>query len=124
IGELGLALEAMRQKLEGKNYVESYVQSLTHEMKSPLSAIRGAAELLQEKLPEEERARFASHILTQQARLTETIDKLLALAAVEQHGWLETRARVDLQAIAEAVASEAEPAARAAGVRIELAASA
>ncbi len=42
----------MRRKLEGKAYVEQYVQSLTHEMKSPLAAIRGAAELLQEPLPE------------------------------------------------------------------------
>ena len=91
IGDLGRAVEAMRQKLEGKAYVEQYVQSLTHEMKSPLAAIRGAAELLQEPLPEADRQRFASHIQTQELRLTETIDKLLALAEVEQHGWLQTR---------------------------------
>lgn len=91
IGDLGRAVEAMRQKLEGKAYVEHYVQSLTHEMKSPLAAIRGAAELLQEPLPEVDRQRFARHIQTQELRLTETIDKLLALAEVEQHGWLQTR---------------------------------
>lgn len=51
IGDLGRALETMRRKLQGKAYVEQYVQSLTHEMKSPLAAIRGAAELLQEPLP-------------------------------------------------------------------------
>ena len=89
IGDLGRALEAMRRKLEGKAYVEQYVQSLTHEMKSPLAAIRGAAELLQEPLPDEDRARFARNIQTQEQRLTETIDKLLALAEVEQHGWLQ-----------------------------------
>ncbi len=91
IGDLGRALEAMRRKLEGKAYVEQYVQSLTHEMKSPLAAIRGAAELLQEPLPEPERQRFARNIQTQEQRLTETIDKLLALAEVEQHGWLQKR---------------------------------
>ena len=96
IGDLGLALEAMRRKLEGKAYVEQYVQSLTHEMKSPLAAIRGAAELLQEPLPEPERQRFARHIQTQEQRLTETIDKLLALAAVEQHGWLQDNEAVDV----------------------------
>src|SRR5690606_17655349 len=85
IGDLGQALEEMRRKLEGKAYVEQYVQSLTHEMKSPLAAIRGAAELLQEPLPEADRQRFAGRILEQQGRLTETIDKLLALAEVEQH---------------------------------------
>jgi two-component system sensor histidine kinase CreC len=99
IGDLGQALERMRRKLAGKDYVEQYVQSLTHEMKSPLAGIRGAAELLQEPLPEAERQRFARHILDQQQRLTETIDKLLALAEVEQHGWLQTRERVVLQAL-------------------------
>ncbi|NDK37767.1 two-component system sensor histidine kinase CreC [Pseudoxanthomonas gei] len=91
IGDLGRAVETMRRKLEGKAYVEQYVQSLTHEMKSPLAAIRGAAELLQEPLPEVDRQRFARNIRVQQQRLTETIDKLLALAEVEQHGWLQTR---------------------------------
>ena len=37
----------MRTELEGKAYVEQYVHTLTHELKSPLAAIRGAAELLE-----------------------------------------------------------------------------
>jgi two-component system, OmpR family, sensor histidine kinase CreC len=99
IGDLGRAVEEMRRKLEGKAYVEQYVQSLTHEMKSPLAAIRGAAELLQEPLPEEDRKRFAHNIQTQQQRLTETIDKLLALAEVEQHGWLQKHEPVGVAAL-------------------------
>ncbi|KRG68058.1 two-component system sensor histidine kinase CreC [Pseudoxanthomonas dokdonensis] len=101
IGDLGQALEAMRRKLEGKAYVEQYVQSLTHEMKSPLAAIRGAAELLQEPLPEAERQRFARHIQTQEQRLTGTIDKLLALASVEQHGWLQQTGPVSVSTLLE-----------------------
>lgn len=101
IGDLGRALETMRRKLEGKAYVEQYVQSLTHEMKSPLAAIRAAAELLQEPLPEADRERFVRNIRTQERRLTETIDKLLALAEVEQHGWLQRRERVDAAALAD-----------------------
>lgn len=42
----------MHPTLEGKTYVEEYVQKLTHEVKSPLSAIRGADELLAEEMPE------------------------------------------------------------------------
>jgi len=99
IGDLGRALETMRRKLEGKAYVEHYVQSLTHEMKSPLAAIRGAAELLQEPLPDAERQRFVRNIRLQEQRLTETIDKLLALAEVEQHGWLQRRERIDVAAL-------------------------
>ncbi len=95
IGDLGRALDVMRSKLDGKEYVESYVQALTHEMKGPLAAIRGAAELLQEPLPAPERERFARNVQSQGVRLTEMIDKLLALAAVEQQGWLQTSGRVD-----------------------------
>ena len=42
----------MRDALAGRNYVADYVQTMTHEVKGPLSAIRGAAELLQEPMPE------------------------------------------------------------------------
>ncbi|MFT3762174.1 MAG: two-component system sensor histidine kinase CreC [Pseudoxanthomonas sp.] len=112
IGQLGRALETMRTKLEGKAYVEHYVQSLTHEMKSPLAAIRGAAELLQEPMPEADRQRFLRHIGTQEQRLTETIDKLLALAEVEQHGWLQKRERIDVGGLlaqaAESVAAQVQ----------------
>lgn len=120
IGDLGQALETMRRKLEGKDYVEQYVQSLTHEMKSPLAGIRGAAELLQEPLPEAERQRFARNILEQQQRLTETIDKLLALAEVEQHGWLQSREPVALQDLFSQATGAVRTRLDAADVRLEV----
>ncbi len=40
-GTLSNALEKMRNQLDGKKYVEEYVQTLTHELKSPISAIKG-----------------------------------------------------------------------------------
>ena len=55
VGTLGAAYDEMRDALAGRHYASEYVQTLTHEIKSPLSAIRGAAELLQEPLPEAER---------------------------------------------------------------------
>jgi two-component system sensor histidine kinase CreC len=51
---MGNAFAKMQETLEGKKYVEQYVQNLTHEIKSPLSAIRGAAELLEEEMPPEQ----------------------------------------------------------------------
>ena len=121
IGDLGRAVEAMRQKLEGKAYVEQYVQSLTHEMKSPLAAIRGAAELLQEPLPEEDRQRFVHNIQTQELRLTETIDKLLALAEVEQHGWLQTRQSVSVAALVQEVGEGVSAKLAGAGLQLSVA---
>src|SRR5690606_10544069 len=51
LGQLAEALERMRTELEGKAYVERYVHTLTHELKSPLAAIRGASELLGGDMP-------------------------------------------------------------------------
>lgn len=120
IGDLGRALESMRRKLEGKAYVEQYVQALTHEMKSPLAAIRGAAELLQEPLPEADRQRFARNIQGQEQRLTETIDKLLALAEVEQYGWLQKREQVAVAELFAQAAESVSPRLSAADLRLRL----
>jgi len=119
LGDLGIALETMRRQLDGKTYVERYVQALTHEMKSPLAAIRGAAELLQEPLPDAERSRFAAHVAEQGARLTEMIDKLLALAAVEQQGWLQQREAVPLDALLATVAADVAPLLESRGLVLE-----
>ena len=83
MGELGSALDTMRKQLDGKQYVEQYVQTLTHEMKSPLAAIRGASEILEENPAETDRVKFLDNIKTQSTRLSEMIDKMLALASVE-----------------------------------------
>jgi two-component system sensor histidine kinase CreC len=117
--ELGQALETMRDRLEGKQYVEQYVHGLTHELKSPLTAIRGAAELLERPLPEDDRARFAATVRDQAERLARTIDKLLALAAVEHRQRIEQPEPVDLPTLLDEVVQDAAMRAAEAGVRIE-----
>ncbi|MGL4767981.1 MAG: two-component system sensor histidine kinase CreC [Formosimonas sp.] len=81
---LGATLERMRQQLEGKAYVEEYVHTLTHELKSPISAIRGATEILQERPPQAIQAQFLGNIAQQTTRLQQLIDRLLALASLER----------------------------------------
>lgn len=94
---LGCALEEMRDSLEDRKYVESYVQTLTHEMKSPVSAIRGAAELLREGgMPAEQQARFLANISNETERLQNIIDRLLALSAIESMKNLENPEEIDV----------------------------
>ncbi|WP_454719682.1 MULTISPECIES: two-component system sensor histidine kinase CreC [Cupriavidus] len=112
LAELGRSVESMRQRLEDKQYVEHYIHTLTHEMKSPLAAISGAAELLQEDMPAADRGRFAANIGRQAQRLTQMIRKLLALAALEQRQRLETRERVALLPLIGQLLQELEPRAR------------
>ena len=93
---LGAAFEEMRDALEGKDYVNRYVQTLTHEMKSPVAAIQGAAELLQEEMPVEARRKFLANIQTETARIQESVDSLLLLASVESKKSLDHAVTVDL----------------------------
>jgi two-component system sensor histidine kinase CreC len=100
IGELARALAQLRNEVDGRAYVEHYVQHLTHEMKSPLAAIRGAAELLAEaRLPEAERQRFAHNVQTQSERLQALIDKLLRLAQLEQQRELEAPVEINVRSL-------------------------
>jgi two-component system sensor histidine kinase CreC len=94
--ELAHALAAMRERLEGKQYVEKYVQNLAHEMKSPLTAIVSAAELLEGPLPEAERQGFAVLIQEQSSRMRLIIERMLQLARVEQLQRLEDDRPLDL----------------------------
>ena len=84
IGRIGQAMEEMRQALEDKQYVERYVQTLTHELKSPLTAIQTAAELLGSDLPADKRAQFAATILRESDRLSRFSSQLLQLTALER----------------------------------------
>jgi two-component system, OmpR family, sensor histidine kinase CreC len=118
---LGRAFEEMRDALEDRKYVETYVQTLTHEMKSPLAAIRGAAELVQEEaMPPERRAKFLVNIRAETHRLQNQIDRLLALSAIESRKRLEKPEVVPLDAVAEKVCAEMKPAAEAREVTLVL----
>ena len=117
--DLAQAVERMRLRLEDKAYVENYVHTLTHELKSPLAAIRGAAELLQEPMPEADRERFATNIQRQTERLQQLIDRLLALADVEQMRGLRAVEPVDLAALTRELLHTAEPRLRLKGLRVQ-----
>jgi two-component system sensor histidine kinase CreC len=107
IAALARAFEEMRTALEGKAYVERYTQALAHEIKAPLSAIRGAAELLDENPPPEERTKFLANLRTESARIQQIVDRLLQLATLEaRHGRLAL-AEVDLRALGQEVFSGA-----------------
>jgi len=118
MGTMAAALEEMREALEGKKYVENYVGTLTHEIKGPLSAIRGAAELLAEELSPERRARFAANVRGETGRIGQVIDRLLELASLESRRELRDAEDVDLAALAAEVAASLAAALEAAGVSL------
>lgn len=93
---LGEALVDMQTELEGKRYVEETVQALTHQLKGPLSAIRGATELLNEDMDVEARRQFLNNISREGDRIREIVDRMLNLAMVEKRKTLDKVAPVNL----------------------------
>ena len=123
-GVLGQALATMREKLEGKQYVEAYVHALTHELKSPLAAIRGSAELLDDdaqRMSADERARFIGIIREQGDRLAQMVDKLLALAAVEHRQRIELPQALQIAALVDEAVADSFTRAQAAQVKLDVA---
>ncbi len=119
LGQLAAAVEHMRSELEGKAYVERYVHTLTHELKSPLAAIRGAAELLDGEMPAAQRQRFVANIQQESARLQQLIERLLHLAQVEQRQGLEERVEVPLAALVDELVQAQQARITAGGLRVE-----
>ncbi|RYZ47597.1 MAG: two-component system sensor histidine kinase CreC, partial [Proteobacteria bacterium] len=109
---LGGSIQSMRERLEGKRYVEEYIMTLTHEMKSPLTAIQASSELLQEEMPQPQRQKFLRSIFDQSKRLHTLIEKMLWQATLEYRQSLQDPEPVDLvkviSRIAEASAATLE----------------
>lgn len=118
LNQLARALETMRARLEGKAYVERYVQTLTHELKSPLAAIHGASELLRQDMAPAQRERFLDHIDVETARLHSLSERLLNLASVEQRRGLEQSEDIELASLVDGLRSQFAPLAERASVRL------
>lgn len=106
---LGAAFEMMREALEGRKYVERYVQTLTHEIKAPLSAIRGAAELMEEEMSPDVRARFLSNIRTEANRIQRLVDRMLRLSELENKKFLDRVELVPFSILIRTAVEEKEP---------------
>jgi two-component system, OmpR family, phosphate regulon sensor histidine kinase PhoR len=65
-----------------------FVANVSHELKTPLTAIAGYAEtLVAEAAPESQNGRFATTILTHARRMQRLVEDLLDLSRIESGGW-------------------------------------
>jgi len=87
IGVLHQVLFQMASKLEARaSYVQEFASQVSHELKTPITAIRGAAELLAQGLddmPEADRQRFIGNIVEDAHRMERLVNRLLTLARLE-----------------------------------------
>ncbi|MFC1669256.1 two-component system sensor histidine kinase CreC [Spirochaetota bacterium] len=99
IKDIASAFDEMRFELEGKKYIENYLLTLTHELKSPLSSIRGSAELLSEEMPNEQKKKFYGNILNESIRIENVINRLLELSSLEARKELKDIEKINLSEI-------------------------
>lgn len=100
IAELGESFAAMKERLDARlRYISEFAADVAHEFKSPLTSIRGAAELLGEGAADEPdaRARFLRNIELDVARLDRLVSRLLELSRIEASR--EAMTPVDLPAL-------------------------
>lgn len=83
---LGQSFLDMGRALRGREAVlRGYADHVTHELKSPLTVVRGAAELLAlPDLPEAERAKLTARIEKAAARMTSLLDAQRDLARAQE----------------------------------------
>ena len=87
IAELSETVAAMAQTLESRaNYIRDFAAHVSHEFKTPLTAIQGAVELLRDHadtMSPEERTRFLNMLSTDAQRLENLVRRLLELARAD-----------------------------------------
>jgi two-component system sensor histidine kinase ChvG len=88
VGVLARAFDAMAHELDARlGYISELAANVSHEFKTPLASIRGAAELLADGAADEPAARdrFLGNILADTERLDRLVSRLLELSRVEAH---------------------------------------
>ena len=87
MAELSAAFLDMAEKLQARSDgIQTFATHVSHELKSPLTAIQGAAELLRDSgaaMDDAERRRFSNNIVTDAGRLNLLVRRLLELARAE-----------------------------------------
>ena len=77
-------LDLAERLVDRTEYVSSFAAHVSHELKSPITSIRGSAELLRDaEMSKQERDRFLDHIIADADRLAALLERLRELARAD-----------------------------------------
>lgn len=93
-----IVLQDITEMLRLEQVRSDFVANASHELKTPISAIRGLVETIMDdpEMPEDVRNRFIGRIKNQATRLDHIVQDLIALSRFDSHARKMTVARVDL----------------------------
>jgi signal transduction histidine kinase len=96
-----------------------FVANVSHELKTPLTAVSGFAEtLLDDHIPPDQRRQFVETIRENASRMQRIVDDLLDLSRIESGGWRPNVGRVDVAGVVRDVFTAVQAAAEAKGLRL------
>ena len=105
------SLEQMRRE---------FTANVSHELKTPLTSIRGAAELLAGGLVQpDDIPAFAATIHKESGRLVSLIEDILQLSRLDEEGIAPEKSNIELQGLCASVVERLKPAAQRIGVTLE-----
>jgi two-component system sensor histidine kinase ChvG len=112
IGELGRAVTHMAGELERRSrYNRDFISTVMHELKTPLTAIKGAAEVLEQGAADapKTRAKFLSNIRFEVDRMIRMVGELNALTKLDTELSRDKAETVDVTACVQGILERLEP---------------
>ncbi len=109
---LGGAVKNMASDIDKRNnYNREFVSTIMHEVKTPLTAIKGAAEVLSGNAGESQelRDKFLSNIMIESERLTRMTGELMELTRIDTENIRVEKKRIDFSDFMQKVAERLEP---------------
>ncbi|HAY41507.1 MAG TPA: histidine kinase, partial [Gammaproteobacteria bacterium] len=97
------AIEKLRTDLEGREYVEEYINTMAHELRTPITGIKATAENLLMPMSDKQRRRFIENILDSNNRMDLLVNRLLELSKIERRDKLSDVTKVDVKNLIEEV---------------------
>ena len=116
---LRAASHDVRDAIAGKQGMATQVELMSHELKSPLSAIAAAAELLHDPdMPDAQRSLFLDNITRETQRIRDTVDRLMELSRLESLRVLDQVQPLDLHELLRDAMDSAQLAAQPRQIRV------
>ncbi|MGE4277603.1 MAG: ATP-binding protein [Lawsonibacter sp.] len=117
-----LVLVDVTEREQGEKMRREFTANVSHELKTPLTAIVGMAEIIKNGMVEpEDIAGFAGDIYKESQRLIALVEDIIHLSRLDEGGPSLQREPVDMLELARNVSKRAEPLARQAGVTMAVA---
>lgn len=118
----GYLYRAQRREMQIAGQRVSFVNQVSHELKTPLTNLRMYSELLERELPEDEEKprRYLAVIQSEAERLSRLISNVLSFARSERSTLEITTRPADIGDVVRAVVASFRPALEQAGIRVEM----